>query len=70
MTMWESVEKMKLDLMSWLTSKRAELDQLKEKPVKLHVEPAQQDVQVKQLENTRCDIMSVVVYENEYIPHS
>ena len=47
MTMWESVEKMKLDLMGWLTSKRAELDQLKEKPAKLHIEPAQQDVQVK-----------------------
>ena len=47
MTMWESVEKMRLDVLNWLAAKQVEVAQLKEKRAKLHVEPAQQDVQVK-----------------------
>ena len=47
MTMWESVEKTRMDMLNWLAAKQGEVAQLKEKPAKLHVEPAQQDVQVK-----------------------
>ena len=42
MTQWESVEKMKLDLVNWLMTKQAQLQQISEKPAKLHLEPAQQ----------------------------
>ncbi len=44
--MWESVEKAKLDLLRWLQDKQTEVAALQVKPAKLHVEPAQQDVQV------------------------
>ena len=38
---WEAVEKLKVDLGNWLDAKNTELQQMKEKPAKLHVEAAE-----------------------------
>ena len=45
---WEGVEKMKIDLLNWLTAKTKEVTQMEERPAKLHVEAA--ELEIKHLE--------------------
>lgn len=51
---WEAVDKLKDDLEAWLTSKAAEVNQLEDRPAKLHDEAAQ--LEISHLEVGKIDI--------------
>ena len=44
MVQWESVDKVKVELANWLMAKTREVQQLEQKPAKLHVDAAQMEL--------------------------